>query len=84
MCLQGFEETDKWFDVALRVAREFLKMHIISSDSDKIAVVFYGTVNFQSAALHLHASLCMPYCSLNASLLMVLCMAEGDGECEQL
>ncbi|CAL8470635.1 g10177 [Coccomyxa elongata] len=40
---EGFEETDTWFDVALRVAREFLKMHIISSDSDKIAVVFYGT-----------------------------------------
>jgi hypothetical protein len=44
MFLQGFEESDTWFDVALRVAREFLKMHIISSDSDKIAVVFYGTV----------------------------------------
>ncbi len=45
MCLQGFEETDTWFDVALKVAREFLKMHIISSDSDKIAVAFYATVN---------------------------------------
>jgi len=41
---QGFHETDSWFDVALKVAREFLKMHIISSDSDKIAIVFYGTV----------------------------------------
>ena len=35
--------------MALRVAREFTKMHIISSDSDCIAVVFYGTV-CQSAA----------------------------------
>ena len=48
---QGFEESDTWFDVALRVAREFLKMHIISSDSDKIAVVFYGTVSFDARKL---------------------------------
>ena len=41
---QGFQESDRWFDVALHVAREFTKMHIISSDSDCIAVVFYGTV----------------------------------------
>lgn len=53
---QGFEESDTWFDVALRVAREFLKMHIISSDSDKIAIVFYGTV-CSYATCRLHARL---------------------------
>ena len=42
--MQGFKETDRWFDVAVRVAREFSKMHVISSDTDRIAVVFYGTV----------------------------------------
>ncbi|EIE22641.1 ATP-dependent DNA helicase ii [Coccomyxa subellipsoidea C-169] len=46
---EGFEESDTWFDVALRVAREFLKMHIISSDSDKIAIAFYGTRVTQNA-----------------------------------
>ena len=44
LLLQGFTEHDKWFHVAVKVAREFMKSHIISSDSDRIAVVFYGTV----------------------------------------
>lgn len=30
--------------MAVKVAREFMKAHIISSDSDRIAVVFYGSV----------------------------------------
>lgn len=41
---QGFKEQDRWFDVAVKVAREFMKAHIITSDSDRIAVVFYGSV----------------------------------------
>lgn len=45
MSLQGFTETDRWFDVAVKVAKEFMKSHIISSDSDRIAVVFYGSVS---------------------------------------
>lgn len=44
LLLQGFVESDRWFDVAVKVAREFMKAHIISSDSDRIAVVFYGSV----------------------------------------
>lgn len=46
LLLQGFTEDDNWFHVAIKVAREFMKSHIISSDSDRIAVVFYGTVCF--------------------------------------
>ena len=42
--MQGFQESDRWFDVAIRVAREFAKSHIVASDRDCIAVVFYGTV----------------------------------------
>ena len=45
MSLQGFTETDRWFDVAVKVAKEFMKSHIISSDNDRIAVVFYGSVS---------------------------------------
>ena len=48
--LQGFTEQDRWFDVAVKVAREFMKAHIISSDSDRIAVVFYGSVSAYPAA----------------------------------
>lgn len=51
--MQGFQESDRWFDVAIRVAREFSKMHIISSDTDRIAVVFYGTVTLICPAAHL-------------------------------
>jgi hypothetical protein len=42
--VQGFEGSDSWMDVAIKVAKEFLKMHIISSDNDRIAIVFYSTV----------------------------------------
>ena len=45
MLMQGFTETDRWFDVAVKVAKEFMKSHIISSDSDRIGVIFYGTVS---------------------------------------
>ncbi|CAL5220319.1 g2309 [Coccomyxa viridis] len=38
----GFAESDRWFDVAVKVAKEFIKSHIISSDNDRIGVVFYG------------------------------------------
>ena len=50
LILQGFTEQDRWFDVAVKVAREFMKAHIISSDSDRIAVVFYGSVSACPAA----------------------------------
>ena len=42
--------------MAVKVAREFMKAHIISSDSDRIAVVFYGSVSAFPAAgpPHLH------------------------------
>ena len=39
MVAQGFTETDRWFDVAIKVAKEFMKSHIISSDRDRIGVV---------------------------------------------
>ena len=52
--MQGFTEKDRWFDVAVKVAREFMKAHIISSDSDRIAVVFYGTVSASPAAERPH------------------------------
>ena len=52
MSLQGFTETDRWFDVAVKVAKEFMKSHIISSDSDRIAVVFYGSVRPASVVPH--------------------------------
>ncbi len=45
MWLQGFAESDRWFDVAVKVAKEFIKSHIISSDNDRIGVVFYGAVS---------------------------------------
>ena len=56
LILQGFTEEDRWFDVAVKVAREFMKAHIISSESDRIAVVFYGSVSaFPAAGLpHLY------------------------------
>ena len=40
---QEFED-DTWLEVAIKVVREVLKMRIISSDNDQLAVVFYGTV----------------------------------------
>jgi hypothetical protein len=43
--LQGFEPGDTWFQISVRVAREIMKSHIISSASDKMAVIFYGTVD---------------------------------------
>jgi hypothetical protein len=43
--LQGFDPGDTWFQISVRVAREIMKSHIISSASDKMAVIFYGTVN---------------------------------------
>ena len=48
--MQGFKEKDRWFNVAVKVAREFMKAHIISSDSDRVAVVFYGSVSAYPAA----------------------------------
>ena len=59
LILQGFTEQDRWFDVAVKVAREFMKAHIISSDSDRIAVVFYGSVSASPAAKppQLHCSI---------------------------
>lgn len=45
MVLQGFSPSDTWFDISVRVAREIMKSHIIGSASDKMAVIFYGTVN---------------------------------------
>lgn len=41
--MQDFKN-DTWLDVAIKVVREVLKMRIISSDNDQLAVVFYGTV----------------------------------------
>ena len=73
LLLQGFTEDDKWFHVAVKVAREFMKSHIISSDSDRIAVVFYGTVCLSRS------------CGCKSSDLLASChegmhVAEADGQ----
>lgn len=39
---------DSWFDAALKTTREILKARIISSDNDRLAVVFYGTRESQN------------------------------------
>lgn len=45
--MQDFEN-NSWLEVAIKVVREVLKMRIISSDNDQLAVVFYGTVRQNS------------------------------------
>lgn len=44
MLLQGFEPSDTYMDVALKVVRELMKQHIVSSPKDLMGLVFYGAV----------------------------------------
>eukprot|EP00884_Botryococcus_braunii_P020491 jgi/Botrbrau1/7125/Bobra.0143s0005.1 len=52
--LQGISPKDTWFDVAVKIARETIKSHIIGSASDKMAVIFYGTRETHNKNAHEH------------------------------
>lgn len=73
--MQDFEN-NSWLEVAIKVVREVLKMRIISSDNDQLAVVFYGTVRQCSLQFGLgcllltvntNSPLCMQKASQNAN-----------------
>ncbi len=42
--LQGFEQTDTWLSIAIKIVKAHLKSCIISSSADQAAVILYGTV----------------------------------------
>ncbi len=41
---QGFESTDTWLSIAIKIVKAHLKSYIISSSADQAAIVLYGTV----------------------------------------